>query len=121
MIARLLVAALLLPSAARAALLASGDYAGANLTVANGDTLSGTYTNVGLFSVPAGVTGFVASLASGPNVVVYASTVSIAGVLNGVGRGQPGGSGGDASNAGSGGSAGGAGGGGSGAAAAKGG
>ena len=97
MIARLLLPALLLVgTAARAAVLASGDYGGANLTVANGDTLSGTYTNVGLFSVPAGVTGFVASLTSGPNLSVYASTVSIAGVLNGIGRGQPGGSGGAA-------------------------
>ena len=97
MIARLLLPALLLVgTAAPAAGLASGDYGGANLTVANGDTLSGTYTNVGLFSVPAGVTGFVASFASGPNLAVYASTVSIAGVLNGTGRGQPGGGSGQA-------------------------
>jgi hypothetical protein len=96
MIARALTALLLLASSGRAALLASGDYAGASLVVANGDTLSGTYTNVGLFSVPAGVTGFVATLTSGPNLAVYAATVSIAGVLNGVGRGQPGGSGGAA-------------------------
>ena len=99
MIARLLLPLLLLAPAARAAVLASGDYAGGNLTVANGDTLSGTYTNVGLFSVPAGVTGFVASSASGPNLTVYASTVSIAGTLNGVGRGQPGGGAGQAPSA----------------------
>lgn len=120
MIARLLLPALLLihPSA-RAAVLASGDYAGANLTVANGDTLSGTYTNVGLFSLPAGATGFIASFSGGPNLVIYASTVSIAGVLNGVGRGQPGGGAGQSpSGAGSVGTGGGPGGVGSGGAAA---
>ncbi|MBI4061675.1 MAG: hypothetical protein HY403_09620, partial [Elusimicrobia bacterium] len=95
MIARLLTALFLLP-AAQAAVIPSGDKLGANVIVADGDTLSGTYTNVGLFSVPAGVTAFVASLAGGPNLVVYASTVAIDGTLNGSGRGQPGGDGGQA-------------------------
>ncbi|MBI2386359.1 MAG: fibronectin type III domain-containing protein [Elusimicrobia bacterium] len=121
MIAKLILSSLLLSSAARAALLPAGDYQGGGLTVANGDTLSGVYTNVSSFTVPAGVTGFVAGLASGPNLVVYASTVSITGVINGVGRGQPGGGGGDSSSSGSSGTGGGTGGGGSGAAAAKGG
>jgi hypothetical protein len=95
MIARLLLSLLLAP-AARGALIASGDYAGANLTVANGDILSGTYTNVGLFQIPTSATVTVAATAAGPNLTVYAATVSIAGVLNGLGRGQPGGSGGAA-------------------------
>ncbi len=98
MIARLLLPALLLSSAARAALLPSGDYQGGGLTVANGDTLSGVYTNVSSFTVPAGVTGSIEALPSGPNLAMYASTVSIAGVLNGVGRGRPGGGGGAASS-----------------------
>lgn len=94
MIARLLLPALLLSSAARAAVLPSGDYAGANLTVANGDILSGVYSNVGLFSIGSGTTAIVAATASGPNLTVYAATVSISGVLDGTGRGQPGGIGG---------------------------
>ena len=93
---QLLLSAMLLAPFARAAVLPSGDYGGGTLTVANGDVLSGVYTNVGLFSVPAGVTASIATLVSGPNLVVYASTVSIAGVLNGVGHGQPGGGGGQA-------------------------
>ncbi|MDP3542007.1 MAG: hypothetical protein Q8T11_06000 [Elusimicrobiota bacterium] len=121
MILRLLLPAILLSTGARAEVKPSGDYNGGPLTIANGDILSGVYTNVSSFTVPAGVTGFVAGLASGPNLVVYASTVSIEGILSGVGRGQPGGGGGDASGAGSGGTAGGPGGAGSGAAAAKGG
>ena len=106
MIARLLTA-LLLSSSARAAVIPSGDKGGADIVVVNGDTFSGTYTNVGHFSVPAGVTGFVASLVSGPNLAVYAATVTIAGTINGVGRGQPGGGGGAVASAGSGGTGGG--------------
>ena len=96
MSALLLLAALLLASIARGAVLPSGDYGGGPLTVANGDVLSGVYTNVGLFSVPSGVTASVATIASGPNLTVYAATASIAGVLNGVGHGQPGGGAGQA-------------------------
>jgi len=93
MIARLLLLLLLAP-AARAAVIASGDYGGGGLTLANGDILSGTYTNISSFTVPAGVTVVVAANASGPNLTVYAATVSISGVLDGSGRGQPGGNGG---------------------------
>ncbi len=93
MIARLLLSLLLAP-AAQAAVIASGDYGGANLVLANGDILSGTYTNVGLFQIGAGVTAVVAATASGPNVTIYATTISISGVLDGSGRGQPGGNGG---------------------------
>ncbi|OGR48986.1 MAG: hypothetical protein A2X37_00555 [Elusimicrobia bacterium GWA2_66_18] len=118
MIARMLLTFLLSP-AAQGATLAPGDKGGADLVVGNDDILSGVYTNVGLFSLPAGVTGFVAPLTGGPNLAVYASTVSIAGVLNGVGRGQPGGGSGQApSGAGSSGTGGGAAGAGSGAGAA---
>lgn len=124
MSARLLLAALLLASAARGAVIASGDYGGADLVVANGDVLSGVYTNVGLFSVPSGVTATVAATASGANLQVYATTVSIVGVLSGAGRGQPAGDGGQVpSGAGQNGTGGGpaAAGGGTGAAATKGG
>ncbi|HXT00194.1 MAG TPA: hypothetical protein VN915_05935, partial [Elusimicrobiota bacterium] len=96
---RPLLAVLLLVPAARAATLwPSGDYHGdTDIIVGNGDTLSGTYTNVRLFSVPANVTVSIAPLLSGPNLAIYASTISISGVVNAVGRGQAGGGGGQAS------------------------
>ncbi len=100
MSARLLAALLFISTAAQAAVLAPGDYAGANLVIVSGDILAGTYTNVGLFSIPAGATAVVGATASGPNLVVYATTVSIGGVLDGSGRGQPGGNGGAISAAG---------------------
>lgn len=93
MIARLL-AALLLSSAARAAVIPSGDYLGLPFPINNGDILSGVYTNVGLFQIAPGVTAVVGATASGSNLTVYATTVSISGVLDGSGRGQPGGNGG---------------------------
>ena len=62
MTSRLLPVFLLLATAANAAVAPNaGDYAGADLVLANGDTLSGTYTNVGLFSLPAGATVFIAA------------------------------------------------------------
>lgn len=80
----LLSAALLLTSLPAAAV----DMEGADMTPANYDTLSGTYTNVGNFTVSAGVTVFVGQ---GSGLFVYASTVTIHGHLNANGRGEPGG------------------------------
>ncbi|HBE88289.1 MAG TPA: hypothetical protein DDW67_04020, partial [Elusimicrobia bacterium] len=64
------------------------DLGGADLTPANYDTLSGTYTSVGNFTIPAGVTVFVGQ---GTGLFIYASTVTIHGHLNANGRGEPGG------------------------------
>lgn len=86
-----LLAVLLLAPGARAATLTGADWGNQPLTPANGDTLSGTFTNVSSFTVGAGTTVFVAA---GTPLVVYAATVSIRGVINGVGRGQSGGDGG---------------------------
>jgi len=73
---------------AQAILIAGGDYAGADLIVGNGDVLSGTFTNVGSFSIGAGVTAYVDA---GVALSVSAASANIAGVLDGSGRGSPGG------------------------------
>ena len=92
-------ALLLFPLAlsAHGATITGADYADTDLTPANGDTLSGIFTNVRLFQVGAGSTVFVAPSVS---LTIYASTISISGTLNGGGRGQAGGNGGAASAAG---------------------
>src|SRR3989338_1848081 len=82
---------------AHGATITGADYADTDLTPANGDTLSGIFTNVRLFQVGAGSTVFVAPSVS---LTIYASTISISGTLNGGGRGQAGGNGGAASAAG---------------------
>ncbi len=64
---------------------------GAAETCGNGDTLQGTFSNVRLFSIGVGTTVFVYQ---GTPLVIYASTVSIFGTINGVGGGTVGGSGG---------------------------
>lgn len=87
----------LAPAPARAATLLGGDYGGQPLTPANGDTLSGVFTNVSVFTVGAGTTVFAAP---GTPLVVYAATVQVRGVIDGVGRGQPGGNGGAEAGAG---------------------
>lgn len=89
--ASLLLALLALAAPAGAAVINGGDYAGADLLPANGDQLSGTFLNVRLFSLPAGATVF---FANSTPLVVYASTISIYGTLNGSGFGKSGGSGG---------------------------
>jgi hypothetical protein len=91
----------LLSAPAQATTWTGADYAGADLLPANGDTLSGTFANVGLFQIGSGSTVTVASLPSGPNLVVYAATISISGTLDASGRGQGGGSGGASPNNGS--------------------
>jgi len=67
------------------------DYGGANLTPASGDVLSGTFTNVGTFTVTSGYTVYVAD---GVTFSMDADNVTIAGTLNGDGRGSNGGTGG---------------------------
>jgi len=87
----ILALALLGAQAARATTWSSGDQGGANISLANGDILAGTYTNVGKLSLPAGATVFVSP---GDTLSVYASTIEIYGTLDASGRGQPGGGGG---------------------------
>jgi len=62
------------------------DLAGGNLTPANGDTLTGKYTNVGTFTIPSGVT---VNVGAGTLLEIYANTINIEGTLNGAGRGYP--------------------------------
>lgn len=122
-----LAAALWASAPARAAVVAGRDCAGQDLVCdgatplcggasvcSNGDELQGTFTRVGLFSLPAGTTVFVFPATP---LVIYASTVSIGGTIDGVGRGVAGGAGGanlQAGQAGAGGSLAGSGGGGAG-------
>lgn len=82
---------LLLATGARATTIPGGDYGNTPLHPANGDVLSGTFTNVSLFQIDAGATVFVAPAT---HLAVYASTISISGVLDGNGRGESGGGGG---------------------------
>ncbi|MDD5209171.1 MAG: hypothetical protein PHV36_07275 [Elusimicrobiales bacterium] len=102
---RLLLAYLLtLPAPAGAATISGRDLAGQNLICGPGstadnsipcspnDVLSGVFTNVGLFQVNAGTTVFVTPATP---LVIFASTISIPGLLNGSGRGEVGGIGGD--------------------------
>ena len=104
MIRLLLILVLALPSLAGAVTIAGRDMAGQNLICGPGsaadnslpcspnDVLSGVFTNVGLFQINAGTTVFVT-----PSIplIVYASTISVYGTLNGSGRGEVGGIGGD--------------------------
>ena len=88
---RALLLAVLLPAPGFAATIVGTDYAGANLTPANGDVLQGTFTNVGKFTVGAGLTVFAAP---GLPLAVYASTIDVQGTLSGSGRGKFAGAGG---------------------------
>ncbi len=104
MIRLLLAFILTTPAIAGAATIAGRDLAGQNLICGPGstadnsipcspsDVLSGVFTNVGLFQVNAGTTVFVTPATP---LVVFASTISIPGLLNGSGRGEVGGIGGD--------------------------
>ncbi len=68
------------------------DLEGDDLEPVNYETLSGTYTSVGNFTIPAGVTLFVGQ---GTGLFIYASTVTIHGHLNANGRGHAGGAAGE--------------------------
>ena len=104
MIRLLLACVLTLPALAGAVTISGRDLAGQNLICGPGstadnsipcspnDVLSGVFTNVGLFQINAGTTVFIT-----PSIplIVFASTISIPGILNGSGRGEVGGIGGD--------------------------
>ncbi|MDE2490570.1 MAG: hypothetical protein KGM24_06955 [Elusimicrobia bacterium] len=92
-----LLAALFLALPAGAATISGSDLGGGDLSPLNGDVLSGTFTDVGQFTIPAGATVYIAA---GVPLRVYAATVTIAGTLDGSGRGQFGGAGGGAGGAG---------------------
>lgn len=83
-----LMAAVAIPAAANAALINGGNWGGANLVVQDGDILSGTFTNVGSFTLAAGTTGY---LAQGSVFSLSASSIIIGGTLDGTGRGYLGG------------------------------
>ncbi len=73
---------------ADAATISGGDKGGADITVSNGDVLSGTFTNVGTFTIPAGVT---VTVAPGVPLSVTAARIVIAGTLDGTAAGAAGG------------------------------
>ena len=73
---------------AGAATISGGDKGGADITVANGDVLSGTFTNVGTFTIPAGVT---VTVDPGVPLSITATKIVIDGTLDGTGAGFAGG------------------------------
>ena len=75
-------------AAPAAVVIVGGDFGGADLLPANGDVLSGTFTNVGTFKIAAGDTVFVAP---GVPLSVQATLIDIDGTLDGVGAGFAGG------------------------------
>jgi hypothetical protein len=91
------LALLLAAVPAGAATLSGADYAGGDLAPSNGDILSGVFTGVGQFSIPAGATVYIAA---GVQLSVYAATITIAGTLDASGRGALGGAGGATGSAG---------------------
>lgn len=78
----------LLPFALSATIINGGNYNGNNLIPANGDTLNGTFTNVGNFHVQPGVTVYVLP---GTPLSITAQCINIEGVINGTGAGFAGG------------------------------
>jgi hypothetical protein len=61
---------------------------GADLSLSNGDILSGSFTNVGNFVIPFGATVYVAN---GTPLSVFAQRITVAGWLSGLGAGYAGG------------------------------
>ncbi len=76
----------LLALTALAADLVGADMGGADVTVADGDTLTGVFTNVGRFEVPYGATVTVVPEAA---LEVHAVTIVVDGRLDAVGAGWP--------------------------------
>jgi hypothetical protein len=70
------------------ATIVGSDFAGTDLTTANGDILQGTFTNVGTFHVPVGATVFVED---GVALEVHAGLSEIFGTLDATGAGFSGG------------------------------
>jgi uncharacterized protein (TIGR03382 family) len=66
----------------------TGDYGGSDLTVAPGDVLDGAITNVGTFTIPAGV---VATVGPSGFASVDAQTIRVDGEIDAVGKGSAGG------------------------------
>jgi hypothetical protein len=64
------------------------DYGGADFSPSNGEILQGTFTNIGNFTIPVGVTVYVDP---GFLLTINAQNILIDGVLNGDAAGQPGG------------------------------
>jgi len=64
------------------------NHGGANWTPVNGSELNGTHTNVGTFSI---TSGYTCNVAQGIPFAVYAETITIAGDINGIGKGYAGG------------------------------
>ena len=84
-----ITAAVLAPvSTATAAVIGGGDYGGGDLLPADGDTLSGTFTNVGTFHIAAGDMVFVDLAVP---LSVAAALIDIDGTLDGTGAGSAGG------------------------------
>ena len=76
------------PTPAEAATIIGADLGGGDLIVSDGDVLSGTFTNVGTFTIPAGVTVFVDPAIP---LSITADTIIIDGTLDGSGAGSLGG------------------------------
>ena len=76
------------PGLARATEYTGMDLGGADLVLADGDTLTGVFTNVGKLTIPGGA---VVHVVPGAPLEIHASTIEIAGTLDGTGAGGPGG------------------------------
>ena len=92
------LAALFLASSAQAADFVGSDLLGADLALADGDTVTGVFTNVGAMTIPAFAT---VTVVAGAPLEIHASSVDIDGILDGTGGGDFGGLGGPFSMGGS--------------------
>ncbi len=75
---------------AHAADLEGKDYGGQDLVVANGDTMTGVFTNIGRFELPKGAT---VTVVAGDPLEIHATEILIEGVLDATGAGVGGGQG----------------------------
>ncbi len=100
-VAASLLLAFALPSSA--AVITGADYAGANLSLQDGDIITGNFVNVGSFIIPTAATIYVKG---GSLLSVSAQNIDISGILSGRGAGYAGGANGYNGSAGSGPSAG---------------
>lgn len=86
-------------SAANAVVINGADFGGADLTLSNGDVLVGSFTNIGNFNIPVGVSVFVQN---GTGLSVGANNINIFGTLDAQGAGFAGGQNAQSGNPGSG-------------------